>query len=213
MAGVVLLGDHPESSTSADQVRYQCAGLDRFRPADLTSPHLPISSETSAQLDHVIRTATRALGYGAWYLVQETPEFRLYLAAQTPGSEAPFVFVLEAPGGTVWKAQSWGECTPRAIVGTSDVSGEVRLAVSPVPSDTTLAFLVSRGGCISLPSVLVLESTANVVAIAHEPSSPDHPCAAVLGPPERLIVPLANPVGLRDIYDGGVFPYRLLRGP
>ena len=146
-----------------------------------------------------------------WMLVAATPLRADFMAAVDDG----WAFASFVEGSSGWVPDAWGPCSPEVIVPGLNLAewaldpDEPR----PEPEATRFTALVTERACASgrpvgdrlrPPKIRFTESRI-VVLFTVVPQQGGQDCPG--NPSSRVFVDLPEPLGLRQLYDGSVFPY------
>ena len=229
-AGMNAGDDGPSSSptapeatpvTSRPDLVYTCGGP-AFSPDLIEGPTVDLSStEAGAALadfrgknDRI----ARILPADGWHLIS-LDETRASFVATTTGDPAYVSVDLELREGS-WKVVGWGGCRPAVLI---DGAGPAtwQLVSGEDISATTTSFLadVTEVWCAGAASsedrirspVILYEPDRVVVIFTVEPLDGAQLCPA--NPPTTVSVDLAEPLGDRQLLDGGMLPWRDPRDP
>jgi hypothetical protein len=203
------------------ETRYSCGGPPGFLPSLLDQP-------ANAELeDHPSAAALRAaiaqvgididmLPAQGYWLASRDERTASYLARDPRGEEDHFIsasFERNDAGG--WDLGGWGGCRPEIVLDGLNLASWVLDPDAPQPdaAATTFAALVTErtctggqpmGGRLQPPTITYGPDTVVVVFAARPLEGDAFDCPG--NPPTRVVVELREPLGQRELLDGGFFP-------
>ena len=149
---------------------------------------------------------------GGWRLLAETGTGALYGVLAPEGAESPAYVVTIRETGDGWQAEDQGGCTPKVLLDPG-VGGASWLPAGEVDdSETELEVLVTETACASgessegrvvEPRILV-DDDAITITFGVTPLDGAQDCQG--NPASSYVVTLPEPLGDRDLRDGGVYP-------
>ena len=176
------------------------------RPADAETG---TTAAAQALVEYIVGGATTQLPESGWRELYRSKTLALY---ESDVPDGLLVATVRATNG-VWSGQSAGPCQPRTWLGTSlGIAAGWKLSLKASASSTTLKVLVTERACASGKSAvgriakprISYEADRVVITIGVTPLTGKQSCTA--NPATRLTVTLSEPLGDRDLYDGGPFP-------
>ena len=209
-------------------VTLQCGGT-IFRLAALSVPENAEedASEAAAVLRAFLAERARQRPPGTpifpvneWKKLAETPTLAFFALtkARTDEQIALLYVRVQVVDGN-WQATDWGECSPRVVLGAGIGPAEWELGQRVGPSTTEFVVNVQELRCSSgrspagriVPPEIVLDRDSVTVTFGVRPRPGGQDCQGAPSAPYR--VRLSEPLGNRELRDGGVFPARVVTEP
>lgn len=113
-----------------------------------------------------------------------------------------------------WRAWSWGDCTPEAVIGNVSI---VEWALDPespppLPDDKVIHALINERACHSFDDpldrmkdpIVFYEEDRIYIVLSAEPLEGAQTCPGT--PPVKFDIELDEPIGLRELWDAGTYP-------
>ncbi|MFN2588718.1 MAG: hypothetical protein ABR613_11455 [Actinomycetota bacterium] len=205
------------SGSGASSLMYSCGGA-RFSIERLESP-IPDEEIPQDAWDALDKEAARLqpdlglTGRDDWGAVRYSRSQVTFLT-EKPSRRFPYSsFTLERARGD-WSFAGAGDCRPSAVARDGKDAAEWRVVVEPGESDDELRLSASEMNCSSGRKLapedfeprVVYEPDRILIALLTEPPEGAQTCIG--NPWTRLTLELDEPVGDRDIYDAGFYPFR-----
>jgi hypothetical protein len=195
---------------------YSCGGHP-FSPAIFNEPELDLqSSAAGAALAEFIASGQRGeelLPAAGWHLAGSDDSTASFVAS-FPGDPAYAEAQLERDAAG-WQVVGWGQCRPRlelagvnAATWTIVPGQEIDATTRTFSADVTEAECAggqSSEGRVRAP-LIIYEPDRVVVAFTVEPLGGDQDCPS--NPATRVRVELSEPLGDRELLDGGMLPWQ-----
>lgn len=212
--------DAPPAQGAIGETRYSCGGAPGFLPSLLDQP-------ANAELeDHPSAAALRAaiaqvgpdidmLPVAGYWLANRDDRVASYLARHPAGADPEFVSASMESTGAGWKLSGWGDCRPEIVLDGLNLATWVLDPEAPPPDAAATSFgaLVTErtctggkpmGGRLQPPSISYGPESVLVVFAARPLEGDAFDCPS--NPSTQVVVQLREPLGDRDLFDGGFFP-------
>lgn len=205
--------DSPEPSPAGPVQLLACDPAGPGWPASAldrpTDAETGTTAAAQALVAYIAGVTTTQLPESGWRELYRSKTLALY---EHDVPDGLLVATVRATNG-VWSGESAGPCQPRTWLGTSlSIAATWKLSVKTSASSTTLKVIVTERACASGTSAkgriakprITYDADRVVITIGVTPLTGKQSCTA--NPGTRLTVTLSEPLGDRELYDGGPFP-------
>jgi hypothetical protein len=195
---------------------YSCGGGASFTPRLFDEPELDLASTPAgaALADFIDRGGDGSLlPPNGWRLAGQDESSASFVA--TDPQEPYFAFAELEPGGDLWRVTGWGGCHPEVnLNGLSAATWWLGPKQQIKPATTSFLAYVTERECASgrssedrlRPPLITYEPDRVVVVFTVEPLSGAQECPS--NPSTEVRVELSQPLGERQLLDGGTLPWR-----
>jgi hypothetical protein len=210
------LGARSMTPSPTPELTYSCGG-NPFSPALFNEPELDLRSTPSGvALGDFIDSGQGGelmLPAGGWRLA-ELDDSSASFVAQLPG-DPPYAHAeAQKKDGATWRIVSWGQCRPAlempgmnaatwTIVPRQDINAETTTFLADVTETACASGRTSEERIV--PPLIIYEPDRVIVTFTVEPLPGDQECPG--NPATRISVRLSEPLGGRQLLDGGTLPF------
>ena len=214
--------DAPPPALVLGEIRYTCDGPPGFLPALVDQP---ATAETE---DHPSATALRTaianngealapLPASGYWLVSRDERVAQYLARPAGAPDFEFASAtIENMGGAL-KLVGWGDCRPAIVLdGLNGATWTLEDGAEARADATAFTALVTESACTGgramgarlLPPAITYGKDSVLIVFAARPlgGEPGDLVTCPGNPASQVVVKLREPLGERQLLDGGVFP-------
>lgn len=212
----------PPPVAEIDELALTCGSPARFHPDALRgrvgaeSADHPAAAALRRLLDH-----DRALrGRQGWYLVALSDTGALFIVPGRPGEDIPYWMAEFEKRGDRWTFARSGQCEIRpSFEGIGQATWTLAPGQPLTPHTEVINVLVAELACASgsspegrlVPAAAVYQETAIIIIYGVRPLHGPQTCQAAPAAATRLR--LSEPLGDRQLLDGGVLPPAVRGGP
>jgi hypothetical protein len=215
--------DAPPAALVLGDVRFSCDGPPGFLPALLDQPATAETEDHPSAI--ALRTARADNGQAfeplppsGYWLVSRDERIAEYLARPVGAPDREFASATVEKKDGVWKLVGWGNCHPAIVLdGLSRATWTLEAgADAPAAEATSVTALVTESVCTGgqpmgarlLPPAITYGEDSVLIVFAARPLVFDEGVLVTCpgNPASRVEVQLGEPLGERQLLDGGVFP-------